>query len=192
MECNMNNSLSKSPDIVVFDLETSGMNCEEDSIIEIGAVKVRGGKVIDEFHYFVACPQPLSKEVEQLTGIKNKDIASAPSVKEVLENFYVFADDCILAAYHLPFQYDFLEYYGKLSGIKFDNERLDILPLVQEKLKEKVCNYKLSTVAENLGIVYNKSNVLGETKAAAAILITIKGFTKRVNYECYIRKANTT
>ena len=69
--------LAKQPDIVVFDLETSGMNCEEDYIIEIGAVKVRGGKVIDEFHYFVACPQPLSKEVEQLTGIKNKDIAGA-------------------------------------------------------------------------------------------------------------------
>ena len=172
--------LSKFQDIVVFDLETSGRNCEEDSIIEIGAVKVRDGKVIDEFHYFAACPQPLSKEIEQLTRIKNKDIASAPSVKEVLENFYVFADDCILAAYHLPFQYDFLEHYGKLSGLKFDNERLDILLLVQEKLQDKVGNYKISTVAENLGIVYNKSNILGEAKAAAEILSKMNELAKRI------------
>ena len=172
--------LAKQPDIVVFDLETSGMNCEEDFIIEIGAGKVRGGKVIDEFNSFVACPQPLSKGIEQLTGIKNKDIASAPSVKEVLENFYVFADDCILASYNLSFDWKFIEHAADLCGLNFENDRIDILPLVQEKLQDKVGNYKISTVAENLGIMYNKSNILGEAKAAAEILSKMNELAKRI------------
>ena len=163
-------SIIHTADIVVFDLETSGLNCEEDSIIEIGAVKLSGGRVIDEFHSFVACPQPLSKEVEQLTGIKNKALAGAPQIKEVLESFYRFVDGCTLASYNLAFDWKFIEHAADLCVINFDNDKFDILPLVREKLQDKVSNFKLSTVAEYFGIVYNKCNKLGEAQAAAEIL----------------------
>lgn len=161
---NIWNSLSESQEIVVFDLEKSGMNCEEDFIIEIGAMKVRGGKVIDEFHSFVACPQPLSKEIEQLTGIKNKDIASAPTIKEVLENFYRFADGCVLASYNLSFDWNFIEHAADLYGLKFENHRIDILQLVQEKRQGQISNYKLSTIAAYYGIETNQHSVLDTAK----------------------------
>lgn len=170
---NIWNSLSESQEIVVFDLETSGMNCEEDFIIEIGAVKVRGGKVIDEFHSFVACPQPLSKEIEQLTGIKNKDIASAPFVKEVLENFYSFADGCFLASYNLSFDWNFIKHAADLYGLKFANHRIDILPLVQEKLQGQISTYKLSIIAAHYGIETNQHSVLDAVKIAAEILLKL-------------------
>ena len=165
---------TKQSDIVVFDVETSGMNCDEDSIIEIGAVKLSGGKIKEEFHSFVACPQTLSKKVAMLTAVNNKALAGAPPIKEVLENFCRFADGCTLAAYNLPFQYKFLEHHAKLSGIKFDNERLDILPFVQEKLQGQISNFKLSTVAAYCGIEIREPEVLNKAKTAADILVKLK------------------
>ena len=167
-------SMTKQHDIVVFDLETSGMNCEEDSIIEIGAIKLRGGKIKDEFHSFVACPQKLSKKVVMLTDVNNKALAGAPPIKDVLENFYRFVDGCILASYNLAFDLKFIEHAVDLCGINFYNDKFDILPLVREKLKDKVSNYKLSTVAQHFEIEYNKSNKLGEAKAVAEIFNKIK------------------
>ena len=168
------NPLTKQSDIVVFDLETSGMNCEGDYIIEIGAVKLSGGKIKDEFHSFVACPQKLSKKNVKLTGVNNKSLAGAPSIKDVLENFYSFCNGCTIAAYNLAFQYKFLEHYAKLSGIKFDNERLAILPFAQDKLQGQLSNFKLSTVAAYYGIKIREPEVLDKAKTAADILVKLK------------------
>lgn len=168
------NALRKHPDIVVFDLETAGMNCEEDSIIEISAVKLSGRKITDEFHSFVACPQKLNRQIARLTGENNKILAGAPPIKDVLESFYSFADGCILASYNLSFDWKFIEHVADLCGLNFENDRIDILTLVREKLKDKVSNYKLSTVAQHFEIEYNKSNKLGEAKAVVEIFNKIK------------------
>ena len=167
------NALRKQPDIVVFDLETSGMNCEEDSIIEIGAVKLSGGKITDEFHSFVSCPQKLNRQIARLTGVNNKVLAGEPPIKDVLENFYAFADGCILYSYNLAYDWKFIEHVADLCGINFDNDKFDILPLVREKLQDKVSNYKLSTVAEYYGIDTKNHNILDVAKTAVKILLKL-------------------
>ena len=158
-------SFAEERDIVVFDLETTGINCEEDSIIEIGAVKLRNGKIIDNFHSFVSCPQKLSEKVEKLTGISNQDISGAPCIKEALECFTCFADSCTLASYNLSFDYGFMEHNGK----QFER-KIDILSLAREKLQGTVNNFKLATVAAYYGITLPHGTV-GSAEAAAKVLI---------------------
>ena len=92
-------------------------------------------------------------------------------IKEVLENFYRFADGCTLASYNLSFDWNFIESSSDKCGLKFDNKRFDILLLVREELKDKVSNYKLSTVAVHYGININFYNVLHAAKIAAKILL---------------------
>ena len=159
---------------VVFDLETTGMNSGEDSIIELAAIKLKGGKITDRFHSFVFCQDMLSKRVERLTGIKNKVLAEAPSIEKTIEDFYSFADGCILAAYNMSFGYAFVERYGKMYGFSFNNNRIDILSLVKEQLQSRVSNFKLSTVAAYYGIDLRRRTVLDEAVAASEILLNLK------------------
>lgn len=167
------NVLTKQSDIVFFDLETTGLSCEEDFIIAIGAVKLRHGQIVDGFHSFVACSQPLSEEVETLTGIKNQDVANAPTIEEVLENFYGFSKGCVLAAYNLSFDWGFMISNAEKCGLSFDNEKIDILPLAKEKLQGQVKNFKLNTIADYFGIDTQTKSVLNVTKLAAGVFINL-------------------
>lgn len=165
------NSLNNEPEIVVFDLETTGSKCEEDFIIEIGAVKLKHGRIVDEFHSYVSCPQKLSEEVERLTGILNSDIAHAPTINEVLGKFNLFADDCILAAYNLSFDWKFIKHNADLCELNFENDKIDILSLIQRKLQGQINTFKLSTVAAHYGIKLKQHSILDAAKIAAEIML---------------------
>ena len=72
---------------VAFDLETTGLSEETDSIIEIGAVKVTDGKVTDRFMEFLKPAEEISPMITQITGITNEMVAHARNTKEVIDDF---------------------------------------------------------------------------------------------------------
>ena len=76
---------------VCFDLETTGLSPEKDEIIEIGAVKVEEGKVIERFSRFVKPDQPISPMVTALTGISNGMVADAGQIRRFMISF-IFAE----------------------------------------------------------------------------------------------------
>ena len=162
----------------VVDLETTGLNDghngkKADSIIEIGAVKIDGGKITDKYSTFVACDEPIPEEITRLTGITQNDLTGAPTVKEVIKRFYEFSRDCIIVGHNILFDYGFIRYYGKQYGYEFNNNIIDTFLLSREKLNGNVENYKLATVAKHFGINFNPHRALVDAEVSAKILLEL-------------------
>ncbi len=78
---------------VCFDLETTGLSPDKDEIIEIGAVKVVEGKVVDRFMRFVKPNEPISEMVTSITGITNAMVADAGPTDGIIFDFVQFCED---------------------------------------------------------------------------------------------------
>jgi DNA polymerase-3 subunit alpha (Gram-positive type) len=75
---------------VVFDLETTGFSAKSDKIIEIGAVKVTNGKIVDRFSTFVNPERPIPFRIEKLTSINDNMVINQPTIDEILPKFMEF------------------------------------------------------------------------------------------------------
>ena len=95
-------------DYICLDLETTGLNPKTDKIIEIGAVKVRNGIIIDSFETFVAPERKLEKRITELTGITDEMLENAPAKEEVIPRFLEFAGEDILLGHSVLFDYSFI------------------------------------------------------------------------------------
>ncbi len=163
---------------VCFDLETTGLNNNPamgkmDKIIELGAVKIIGGEIKEKFSSFVACPDRLSKEIIELTGIKDSDLVGAPSVEQVLADFYKFTDGAILVGHNVTFDYRFVKYYGEQCGYMFDKEQYDTLTLAQEVLRGQIANYKLNSVADYYGFTFNHHRAFDDACVTAKVFMEL-------------------
>ena len=94
---------------VVVDLETTGGSPASCGITEIGAVKVRGGDVLGEFHTLVNPSAPIPAFIQVLTGITDAMVAQAPRIDAVLPAFLEFAQNCVLVAHNAGFDVGFLK-----------------------------------------------------------------------------------
>jgi DNA polymerase-3 subunit epsilon len=94
---------------VVFDLETTGGRADGDSITEIGAVKVRGGRVIGEFGTLVDPERGIPPQVVALTGITELMVTGAPRLGTVLPAFLEFAAGAVLVAHNSGFDVGFIK-----------------------------------------------------------------------------------
>ena len=106
----------KEATYVVFDLETTGLSAVYDSIIEIGAVKMHQGQVIDRFESFMDPGHPLSAFTTELTGISDADVQGAPDVETVLKQFWEFCQGSILVAHNASFDMGFINHVYKQMG----------------------------------------------------------------------------
>ena len=96
--------------VIVFDFETTGLSPRQgDRAIEIGAVLVENGKVIDRFHSLMNPGIPVSPFIEGLTGISNAMVRSAPGCAEVMAGFADFIGRHLLVAHNAPFDARFLD-----------------------------------------------------------------------------------
>ena len=175
--------LSKPDDLkkqtfVVFDLETTGLNNNPtmgrmDKIIELGAVKIVGGEIVEKFSTFVACKERLSKEIIELTGIKDEDLVGAPEVDKVLADFFKFTDGACLVGHNVMFDYRFVSYYGEQNGYMFDKKLYDTLHLAQDVLRGQLANYKLNTVADYYGFTFSHHRAFDDACVTAKIFIEL-------------------
>lgn len=94
---------------IVYDLETLGLNSHENDIIEIGAVKMVGERIVDTFSKFVKPSRPISKKIEELTGITNAMVANEESIETILPLFMDFAGDGTIVAHNAKFDYGFIK-----------------------------------------------------------------------------------
>ena len=163
-------------EFVVFDLETTGLNNTPvggvmDSIIEIGAVKIKNGEIFEKFSSFVACEKKLSAEIIKLTGITDQMLVGAPDIKKVIPDFYKFCDGCLLVGHNVTFDYRFVEFYANKERYSFTQRRFDTLTLGQELLQ--LPNYKLNTLADYYGISFNHHRAYDDALTTAKIFIEL-------------------
>jgi DNA polymerase III epsilon subunit family exonuclease len=141
--------------IVFYDLETTGINNQFDQIVEIGAIKVFNGKIIDTFHSFVKPTISISKEITEINGIDDEKVKDSPSIEYVLQDFLFFVGNNVIGGYNIEgFDNKFIKnvsqyYFGK----SFWNRSIDVLTLAKHLVKKgETLNHKLSTIAEYFGI----------------------------------------
>ncbi len=140
--------------VVVFDIETTGLSARTCRITEIGAVRIRHGKVEDSFNTFVNPEVPIPEDIVKLTGITDEMVKDAPSEREALEAFFRFVGkhedgrEVLLIAHNADFDTGFIRAAAARCGLPFENPYLDTLALARYLLTD-LKNHKLDTVAEH-------------------------------------------
>lgn len=137
--------------IVVFDIETTGLDSRTEAITEIGAVKVKDREIIDTFETFVNPGKPIPANITELTGITDKMVADAPPISEAFEAFCEFVGDSAVIAHNAKFDVGFMQSAAKKLGKTFNNMVLDTLEL-SRFLQPELSRHKLDIIAEHLGI----------------------------------------
>lgn len=121
---------------IAFDLETTGLKPQENEIIEIGALKVREGKVVDRFMEFIHPLSPISSAISELTGITNDMVATARSCEQVLPDFLDFCEDDVLIGHNVMFDYSFTKCSASKCGLPFEKNGLDTLKIARKVHKD--------------------------------------------------------
>lgn len=157
---------------VVVDVETTGSCPFPDRVIEIGATKVLNGKIVDNFSTLVNPGRNIPPIITWLTGITNKDVATAPSFIEVAEDFKNFLGDAVFVAHNVHFDYRFMSSelvmaeYGPLK-----NPMLCTIKLARRTFPG-LMYYNLVDLCRNLKIPLVKAHRADhDAQAAAHILI---------------------
>lgn len=141
------------PDYVLFDLETTGTSCTTDEVVEISAIKVVDGKVVEEFSTLVNPQMPIPYCATEVNGITDAMVADSPPFDVALSNFLEFIGDMILVGHNIhTFDMKFIcrdaqKYFGKTIG----NDYVDTLPIARLYLPQ-LGHHTLSDLADYYGI----------------------------------------
>lgn len=166
---------------VVFDIETTGFSSTKNKIIEIGAVKVLDGNIVDTYSTFVNPEVPIPYEIEELTGIRDEMVLEAPTIDKVLPEFLSFCEGSSLVAHNAAFDIGFIYANAKLLGINKEFTVIDTVGLARILLPE-LSRYKLNTVAKALDIsLENHHRAVDDAGATAEIFVKFIGMLKEKN-----------
>ena len=142
-----------TPDYVIFDLETTGISPNYDEVIEISALKVKGGEVVDEFNTLVNPGRKIPFGATKVNGITNAMVAEAPAFSHVLAEFLDFAEGLVLVGHNIArFDMKFIwrdaeQYFGEIP----QNNYVDTLQVARKHLP-KMEHHRLVDLAEHYGI----------------------------------------
>ena len=121
---------------IAFDVETTGLNPLENEIIEIGALKVRDGKVAERFMEFIKPTTSISPAITSLTGITNDMVAQARPRCSVVADFLDFCEEDVLIGHNVSFDYSFMKCSAAADGLPFEKMGIDTLKIAQKVLKD--------------------------------------------------------
>ena len=162
---------STNDDFIVFDLETTGLNNKEERITEIGAVKVRGGEVIETFSTFVNPEKAISAEISRLTGITDEMVKDSPRECEALTDFLKFCGNAPLVAHNASFDVGFITEAVKRNNINYNPCYIDTVALGRA-LYPGLANHKLDTLANHLKCEeFNHHRAIDDSRVLSQIFI---------------------
>ena len=136
---------------VVFDLETTGFSPYKDDIIEIGAVKIKGQRVVDTFNQLICPNRSLDPKITELTGIRDDMLAGQPKIEDVFESFHNFLKGSVLVAHNARFDCGFLWTLYQAHGLPFEYRIADTLELTRA-LFQQLKSFALNKVCKKLGV----------------------------------------
>lgn len=140
-------------DYVIYDLETTGVDASYDEVIEISAIKVEGGQILEEFSSLVNPMRPIPYRASQVNHITDDMVADAPPFSKALKEFNDFIGTSILVGHNIHmFDMKFIwrdasNYFGKTIA----NDYIDTLVLARKCLSQ-LSHHRLSDLAEHYHI----------------------------------------
>ena len=175
---------------VVFDIETTGFSPVNNRIIEIGAVKVRDGQILERFSTFVNPRVPIPFEIEKLTGIGDVMVMDAPAIEEVLPEFLDFARDCVLVAHNASFDMSFITENAAAQGFPTDFTYLDTMVMSRVLLPSQN-KHTLDALCKTFGVVLeNHHRAVDDAEATAHIFLKFMEMLKEREVRT-LRELNT-
>jgi single-stranded-DNA-specific exonuclease len=161
-------------EVVVLDLETTGLNAQEDEIIEIGAVKLRNDIVIDEFQTLIKPENKIPLGATAINGITNEMVSKAPRLAKVLPDFLRFIDETVLVAHNADFDLGFLKDKAKkLLNRNITNSVIDTLS--QSRTVFPLISHSLDSVSKKLELNISPNHrALSDTLAAKDVYIKLR------------------
>jgi DNA polymerase-3 subunit alpha (Gram-positive type) len=158
---------------VVLDLETTGAKAPPCRITEIGAFRVAGGRIEDEFHTLVNPETPIPPFITSLTGIHDVMVADAPTFRSIADDLLGFIGESVLVAHNARFDIGFL---NNEIGRVYDEYKLGNPSLCTVQLSRRLLpgieNHRLNTVARYFSIdLFNHHRAQDDARATANIFI---------------------
>ncbi len=162
---------SLQDDFVVFDIETTGFSPVNNRIIEIGAVKVSGGEIVDRYSTFVNPDVPIPFEIEKLTGIRDDMVIDSPQIDKILPGFLNFCDGCILVAHNAGFDMSFIIENCRRLGYSSEFTYVDTMNAARVLLPGQA-RHTLDAVAKTLNIsLENHHRAVDDAECTAHIFV---------------------
>lgn len=150
--------LSLKDDFTALDLETTGLDPQADMIIEVGAIKVRGGAEKERYHRLVNPGRPIPWIVTDITGITDDMVEGQPTIEEVLPDFLSWLSDDIILGHNVGFDVNFLyDNSERIIGKPFANDYIDTLRLARYLYPEERHN-RLSDLIKRFGIAETQTH----------------------------------
>lgn len=148
---------------VIFDTETTGFNPGlHDSMIEIGAVKMKDGAVIETFDELINPGVLIDSEITELTGINNNMVRDCPNEEVVTKKFKSWIGDLPLVAHNAKFDKNMLEMaYHKYGLGTLDNPILDTM-IISQIINKDLKRHNLTALTKNYGITFEENDGVGE------------------------------
>ena len=160
----------KDKTYIVFDLETTGIRLEKDEIVEIGACKIKDGKIVETFQTLVHPSFPIPKEASDVNNITNEMVKYSPTIDKVLPDFLLFANDFPVIGHNVDFDFSFIAKFAKKLGYEFINESIDTLTMSKDLLPTRK-QYSLVSLSQDYMISH-----LDAHRALSDVLATAELF----------------
>lgn len=144
---------------VVFDFETTGFNAGgADSIIEIGAVKICNGEILEKYDELIKPPQPLKQTITDITSITNEMLEDKDNEENAVKRFIEWFGDCPMVAHNAKFDVSFLEMaYKKYNLGEFKNAVIDTLEL-SRTLDNTYARHSLSAIIKRYDVPWDEDH----------------------------------
>jgi DNA polymerase III epsilon subunit family exonuclease len=172
---NWDTRLLKDLDFVVVDVEATGAKTPPNRLIELGAYRIRGGRIVDKFLQLVNPEIPIPRFVASLTGISNEMVRQAPVFAEVAPQWLDFVSDSVLVAHNAPFDTNFLnhEISRVYPGHMMVNPHLCTVRLSRRVLPD-IRNHRLDTIADHFSIpIVSRHRAGSDALATAEIFLLL-------------------
>lgn len=167
--------LLKELDFVVVDVEATGAKTPPNRLIELGAYRIRGGRIVDKFVTLVNPEIPIPRFVATLTGISNEMVKEAPVFADVAPKWLDFVSDSVLVAHNAPFDTSFLnhEISRVYPGHRMINPHLCTVRLSRRAMPD-LSNHRLETIASHFSIpIASRHRAGSDALATAEIFILL-------------------
>jgi DNA polymerase III epsilon subunit family exonuclease len=162
-------------DFVVFDIETTGPKMPPSRIMELGAVRVSGGRIVSEFQTLVNPLMPIPPFISGLTGIRDEMVADAPTFDKVAADWLLFADTAVLVAHNAIFDVGFInhEIRSLFPGRRMMNAHICTVSLSRRLLPE-LKSFRLVALAEHFAVPHGARHRAGDdARATASIFLRL-------------------
>jgi len=173
-------------EVVVFDTETTGLNPKKDEILSIGAVKLKGNKILmsQKFELFVKPTREINEQSIKIHQIRNIDLENGCEAREAITQFLYFIGSRPLVGYYLEFDIKMINKYVKpWLGINLPNEQIEVSGLYHDKkiklIPDGVIDLRFDVMMKDLGLpIFGKHDALNDAVMTAMMYIKLQNIER--------------